>query len=77
MPEEHIIQTYRLPSHIIFNLLQEIKDDLENQVYQSFSQTFIFGLQFFSTYCGVIISLFFICNYGNLRCAWYIALVNM
>ncbi len=29
MPEEHIIWTYRLPSHVIFNLLQEIKDDLE------------------------------------------------
>ncbi len=29
MPEEHIIRTYRLPSHVIFNLLQEIKDDLE------------------------------------------------
>ncbi len=29
MPEEHIIQTYRLPSHVIFNLLGEIKDDLE------------------------------------------------
>ncbi len=30
MPEEHIIQTYHLPSHVIFNLLQEIKDDLES-----------------------------------------------
>ncbi len=29
MPEEHIIRTYRLPSHVIFNLLQEIKDDLK------------------------------------------------
>ncbi len=29
MPEEHIIRTYSLPSHVIFNLLQEIKDDLE------------------------------------------------
>ncbi len=27
--EEHIIQTYSLPSHVIFNLLQEIKDDLD------------------------------------------------
>ncbi len=29
MPEQHIIRTYHLPSHVIFNLLQEIKDDLE------------------------------------------------
>ncbi len=29
MPEEHIIRTYRLPSHVIFNLLQEIKDALK------------------------------------------------
>ncbi len=29
MPEEHIIRTYHLPSHFIFNLLQEIKDELE------------------------------------------------
>ncbi len=27
-PEEHIIRTYRLPSHVIFNLLQELKDNL-------------------------------------------------
>ncbi len=27
--EEHIVQTYCLPSHVIFNLLQEIKDNLE------------------------------------------------
>ncbi len=30
MPED-IIRTYRLPSHVIFNLIQEIKDDLEYQ----------------------------------------------
>ncbi len=29
MPEEHIIWAYCLPSHFIFNLLQEIKDVLE------------------------------------------------
>ncbi len=29
MSEKHIMRTYRLPSHAIFNLLQEIKDDLE------------------------------------------------
>ncbi len=28
MPEEHIIRTNRLPSHVIFNLLQELKDNL-------------------------------------------------
>ncbi len=28
MPEEHIIQTYRLASHVICNMLQQIKDDL-------------------------------------------------
>ncbi len=49
MPEEHIIRTYHLPSHVIFNLLQEIKDDLDPQlgvtqcqVYQNFLQPFIF-----------------------------------
>ncbi len=29
MPEEHFIRTYWLPSHVIFNLHQEIKDNLE------------------------------------------------
>ncbi len=29
MPDKHIIRTYHLPSHVIFYLLQEIKDDLE------------------------------------------------
>ncbi len=42
MPEEHIIRIYILTSHVIFNLLQEIKDDLEYQVYQNFLQPFIF-----------------------------------
>ncbi len=28
MPEEHIIRTYRLSSHVIFNLLQEIKEGI-------------------------------------------------
>ncbi len=32
MPEEHIIRKYHLPGHDIFNLLQEIKDDLEPQL---------------------------------------------
>ncbi len=27
--QEHIVRTHRLPDHAIFNLLQEIKDDLE------------------------------------------------
>ncbi len=67
MPE-HITRTYRLPSHVIFILLQEIKDDLESQVYQNLQQTFIFGLRFFSTYYGFVISLFFICDYVNLHC---------
>ncbi len=29
MSEEHIIRTHCLPSHVIFNLLQKIKDDLD------------------------------------------------
>ncbi len=29
MPEEHMMRTYRLASHVIFNLLQELKDNLE------------------------------------------------
>ncbi len=29
MPVEHIIRKYSLPSHVIFNLLQQIKDNLE------------------------------------------------
>ncbi len=29
IPEEHISRTYCLPSHVIFHLLQEIKDDFE------------------------------------------------
>ncbi len=33
MPEEHIIRTHSsLSSHVIFNLLQEIKDDLDPQL---------------------------------------------
>ncbi len=37
MPEELIIRKYPLPSQVIFYLLQEIKNDLEYQVYQNFS----------------------------------------
>ncbi len=29
MPEKHIIRTYGLSSYVIFNLIQEIKDDCE------------------------------------------------
>lgn len=29
MPEQQIIQKFRLPSHVILNLLEEIQDDLE------------------------------------------------
>ncbi len=32
MLEEHIIRTHSLSSHVIFNLLQEIKDDLDPQL---------------------------------------------
>ncbi len=51
MPEEHIIRTYyRLPSHVILNLLQEIKDNMEPST--NFLQPFI-GLRCFSTHCGL------------------------
>ncbi len=33
--QKNIILTYHLPSHGIFYLLQEIKDNLEYQVYQN------------------------------------------
>ncbi len=70
MPEEHIIRTYRLPSHVIFKLLQEIKDDFE-------PSTRNHAIPALSKLLANFISLFFICDYANLRCAWYIALVDM
>ncbi len=47
MSEEHTIWTYCFPCHLIFNLLQEIKNFLElgvarYQLYQNFLQPFIF-----------------------------------
>ncbi len=67
MPEEHIIRTYHLPIHVIFNLLQEIKNDLEpsSGVTQYQGSQKIFGLRFFSTYRGFFFSLFFIWDYAN------------
>ncbi len=50
---------------------------MQYQLNQNLLQPFIFGLRFFSTYCGLFIYLFFIRDYANLRCAWYIALVDM
>ncbi len=82
MPEEHIMRTHLLPSHVIFNLLQEIKDDLE----PSTRSRAIPGLSklLANLHClasgsfqRTMASLFFICNYANLRCAWYIVLVDM
>ncbi len=85
MPEEHIIQKYNLPSYGIFNLLQEIKDDLELStrshtipaLSKLLANLHFFGLRFFLIYCGFFIYLFFICDYANLPSAWYIALVDM
>ncbi len=37
----------------------------------------LFVLWFYSTFCGFFISLFFICDYANLRFACYIVLVDM
>ncbi len=78
MPEEHIIRTYRLPSHVIFHLLQEIKDNLEpltrshalpGLIKTSCNPSF-FCLRFFLTYCGFFISLLFIWNYVHLCCVY-------
>ncbi len=85
MPEQHIIRTYNLPSHVIFNLLQEIKDDLEpstrRHIIPGLSEllatlNFLASGSFQCTVASLFF-LFFICDYTNLRCAWYIALANM
>ncbi len=76
--EEHIVQTYRLPSHVIFNLLQEIKDNLEPPtgshaipaLSKLLANLHFLVLRFFSKCCDFFISLFFICDYANLCCAW-------
>ncbi len=68
-----------------FYLLQEIKDDLEPStssrsipaLSKLLANLHFLGFWFFSMYCGLFIYLFFICAYANLRCAWYIALVDM
>ncbi len=44
-PDEHIIQKYCLPSHVIFNLLQEIKDDLEPSTRSQAIPALSIGLQ--------------------------------
>ncbi len=76
---------YCLPSHVIFNYLQKIKDDLEPST-RSHAITglskLLAKLHFlasvsFLTYCGIVIYLLFICDNANLCCAWYIALVDM
>ncbi len=58
---------------------RNFQDDLEPStrnyaIPERLSTLHFFGLQFFSTYSGFFIILFFICDYTNLRCAWYIAL---
>ncbi len=87
MPEEHIIfKLFKLIIiyQIIFNLLQEIKDGLERSTrshtipaLSKLLQPLIFSLRFCSKYSGLFLSLLFIHDYANLRCAWYIALVDM
>ncbi len=57
MPEEHIIRTFCLPSHVIFNLFHEIKDDMEpstsSHTIPALSKLLatlkFLGLRFFST----------------------------
>ncbi len=64
--ECQIIQTYHLPSHVIFNLLQEIKDDLEPKTNRHampglsklLAPLNFFGLWFFSTASLFLYSLF-------------------
>ncbi len=78
--KENIIQTYHLSSHVIFNLLQDIKDDLEpstrSHTILLATLNFLASGSFQHTVPSLFI-LFFICDYANLRCAWYIALVDM
>ncbi len=83
MSEEHIMRTYRLPSHAIFNLLQEIKDDLEPSTRSHATPALsklLANLHFLlasGSFQSTVTSLFFICDYANFHCAWYIALVDM
>ncbi len=63
MPEEHIIRTYSMPDHVIFNLLQEIKDDLEpstrsHAIPRLLATHHFLAYRFLLMYCGVFISLF-------------------
>ncbi len=76
MPEEHIIRTYSLPRHVIFYLLQEIKDDFEPST-RSHAIPGLSKLLATLHFSVLWLLYFFICDYANLRCAWYIALIDM
>ncbi len=84
MPEEHIIRTYCLPSHVIFNLLQKIKDDLEpstrSHVKTGLSKLianfhFLASGSFQCTVASLFLNYLFAT--ANLCCAWNIALVDI
>ncbi len=77
--EEHIIWTYRLPSHVIFNLLQEkrwlgtLNEESRNtRSIKTNSKPSFFGLWFFQHSVAPLF-LYSIFVTTNLRCAWYIA----
>ncbi len=76
-----IIWAYHLPSHVIFNLVQEIKDNFEpstrSHAIPCLSK--LINLHFLASdsFQHTVASLFFICDYAHLRYAWCIALVNM
>ncbi len=62
MPEEHIIRTYRLPSHVNFNLLQEIQDVFDpstrSHAIPGLSKLLKFFFFFFSSFQRTVASLF-------------------
>ncbi len=74
IPEEHIIWTYCLPSQVIFNLLQEIKDDLEPSTRSHAILALSKLLANSGSFQRTLVSLYFIRDYSNLHCAWCVAL---
>ncbi len=74
-PEEHIIRSYHLPSHVIFNLLQKLKDDLEpstgSHAIPALSKLLatlyiLVTSSFQSTVASLFLYFFFICNCATL-----------
>ncbi len=67
--QKNTLSEHRLPSHVIFYLLQDIKDEFEHSTrihaIPARSKLLASSAFFFSTNCEFFIYLFFICDYAN------------